>query len=84
MGVECINRYVFTRREDHMSQPKYKSLIEKLQKDIAAASSAPDRESAEKILSGSAFYVIVKLHANDSKESKQELIDELCDLLDVY
>lgn len=67
-----------------MSQPKYKSLIEKLQKDVAAASSASDRKSAEKIISQSACYAIIKLHANDSKESKQELIDELCDLLDVY
>lgn len=67
-----------------MSQPKYKSLIEKLQKDIAAASSAPDNNSAEKIISQSACYAIIKLHANDSKEAKHELIDELCDLLDVY
>lgn len=67
-----------------MSQPKYKSLIEKLQKDIAVASSAPDSKSAEKIISQSACYAIIKLHANDSKEAKHELIDELCDLLDVY
>ena len=67
-----------------MSRPKYKSLIEKLQKDIAAASSAPDRKSAEKIISQSAWYAIIQLHANDSKEAKRDLIDELCDFLDVY
>lgn len=66
-----------------MSKPKYKSLIEKLQKDIAVASSASDSKSAEKIISQSAFYAIIKLHANDSKEAKCELIDELCDCLDV-
>jgi len=67
-----------------MSKPKYKSLIEKLQKDITAASSAPDKKSAEKIISQSACYAIIMLHAGDSKEAKRDLIDELCDCLDVY
>lgn len=65
-----------------MTEAKYKKLIKESEEKLASARAAQDKTKAEKILGRMAFYILCVLYENKSNDAKEELLEELGDMID--